>query len=73
MTICVNCRRCLFGEVVGGTMVLNDAGKMVDRWWNELRTKFPNVALDEYVIMPTDDGNHDPDDPGENGIATTWS
>lgn len=33
-------------------MVLNDSGKMVGRWWNELKNKYANVEIDEYVVMP---------------------
>jgi REP element-mobilizing transposase RayT len=33
-------------------MVLNDAGKMVGRWWNELKNKYANIEIDEYVVMP---------------------
>jgi putative transposase len=33
-------------------MVLNDAGKMVGRWWNELKNKYANIVIDEYVVMP---------------------
>jgi len=31
---------------------LNDAGKMVGRWWNELKNKYANIEIDEYVVMP---------------------
>ena len=30
ITICTQNRACLFGEIVDGEMMLNDAGKMVD-------------------------------------------
>ena len=33
-------------------MELNDAGKMIDVWWNKLPNKFPGAVMDEYVIMP---------------------
>jgi REP element-mobilizing transposase RayT len=33
-------------------MVLNDPGKMVEKWWIELPHKFPDITLDTYVIMP---------------------
>jgi REP element-mobilizing transposase RayT len=31
---------------------LNDAGRMVERWWAELPRKFPKVEVDEHVVMP---------------------
>ncbi len=52
VTICVQGRECLLGEIVDGEVVLNDAGGMVDYWWHELANKFPTVELDHYVIMP---------------------
>jgi REP element-mobilizing transposase RayT len=42
----------LFGEVVNGEMILNDAGEMIVRWWLELPNKFPNVNVNIFVVMP---------------------
>ncbi len=33
-------------------MVLNDAGRMVEKWYFELENKYPNIKSREYVIMP---------------------
>ena len=52
ITIVVQDRACLFGEVVEGAMCLNDAGRMVERWWLELNRRFPHVLTDAYVVMP---------------------
>ncbi len=52
MTICTHNRACWFGEIVNGKMVLNDAGRMVEKWYFELKNKFPDISGDEYVIMP---------------------
>ena len=52
ITIVVQDRACLFGEVVDGEMRLNDAGRMVERWWLELNRRFPHVSTDAYVVMP---------------------
>ncbi|MBE0504855.1 MAG: hypothetical protein IBX46_12075 [Desulfuromonadales bacterium] len=52
VTICVQGRECLFGDVTEGTMRLNDAGKMVERVWLGLSARFPHVVLDEFVVMP---------------------
>jgi putative transposase len=52
ITICTQNRECLFGSIVNGKMQLNDAGKMVQNWIKKLPEKFPNVILDEYIIMP---------------------
>ncbi|MEW6571733.1 MAG: transposase [Nitrospirota bacterium] len=52
VTICTKDRECLFGDVVNGEMRLNEAGKMVQKWWYEIATKFRNIELDGSVIMP---------------------
>src|SRR2546426_9828579 len=52
VTICVQNRECLLGDIVDDEMRLNDAGRMVERWWAELGNKFPSVETDEYVVMP---------------------
>ena len=33
-------------------MIWNDMGKMVDDKWRELKIRFSQIELDEYVIMP---------------------
>lgn len=43
---------CFFGETLNGEMHLNAAGLMVGRVWNDLRDRFPGVAMDEYIVMP---------------------
>ncbi len=54
VTICVNNMVCLFGEVVGGTMVLNDAGNMVHDCMEYFANKaFHNITIDDVrTIMP---------------------
>ena len=52
ITICSQNRICRFGEIVTATMILNDAGKMVDDEWLALEDRFPNIVLHEYIIMP---------------------
>jgi len=71
VTVCVNDRKCVFGDVRDGEMVLNDAGEMVDKWWRELTSKHSIVEIDKYKIMPnhihgiiTIVGNDENDDVG---------
>ena len=45
-------RLCLFGNIVNGKMILNDAGRMVEKWYYELENKFPNTRCHEMVVMP---------------------
>ena len=52
VTICVQGRLCLLGEIVGGDMARNDAGRMVEEWWRKLPDKFPIVEIDQYIVMP---------------------
>ncbi|MBI5186508.1 MAG: hypothetical protein HZA01_12400 [Nitrospinae bacterium] len=52
ITICAQNRESLFGKIVDGAMCLNDAGKMVDHLWNELKNKFVNIEIDKYAVMP---------------------
>jgi REP element-mobilizing transposase RayT len=33
-------------------MILNDAGKMVEKWYLELTNKFSDIESGEYVVMP---------------------
>ena len=52
ITICCHNRACLFGEVVDGKMIFNDAGKIAIDCWLEIPNHFPNATLHEYIAMP---------------------
>lgn len=52
VTIDIQNRECLFGEIVDAEMVLNEAGKMIEEQWNALLERFPNIELDVYQVMP---------------------
>lgn len=52
ITICTQNRVNLFGKIVDGKMVLNNAGLMIKKIFNELESYFENTNLNEYVIMP---------------------
>lgn len=52
VTICAQDRACLFGEVVDGVMVLNEAGVMLAEHWTALPQRFPTITLDAFVVMP---------------------
>jgi REP element-mobilizing transposase RayT len=54
VTICTKNRECFFGDVVGGQMVLNEIGKIVETEWLktfEIRPDM-NLELGEFVVMP---------------------
>ncbi len=42
ITICCQDRACLFGEIINGKMILNDAGKMIEKW-------FKTMSTNEYI------------------------
>lgn len=52
VTICVHQRERLLGQVVDGAMGLNLAGEAVRSVWKGLPARFPQVDLDEFVVMP---------------------
>ena len=52
ITICCQDRRCRFGKVVNGEMILSDFGKIAYNEWAALQERFPNFDLDVFQIMP---------------------
>jgi REP element-mobilizing transposase RayT len=52
MTGCTLLRKSLFGEIIDGAMRLSDAGRMVEKWWRELKNKFPTIEIDAFTTMP---------------------
>jgi putative transposase len=39
-------------EYISQAITLNDAGKMIENWYNELENKFPDIKCHEMVVMP---------------------
>ena len=52
VTICTQNRECLFGNIRHNEMVLNQAGEMAGKTWNNLSVKCPGIVIDEYIVMP---------------------
>ena len=52
ITICVQDKECVFGEIVENNMILNITGKIIDYHWRKLPKHFENIELDQYQIMP---------------------
>jgi putative transposase len=52
VTICTQGRECLLGDIADGVMRVNDAGRMINVWWNKLPDKFRVVETDKSIIMP---------------------
>jgi putative transposase len=52
VTICIKNGLCLLGDVIGDEMMLNPAGQMVEAEWLALPSRFPQVELDVFQVMP---------------------
>ncbi|HVA00112.1 MAG TPA: transposase [Terriglobia bacterium] len=52
VTICTRAKKCLFGEIVEGSMILNEAGNLVQRIWHTLPQRFGSLVLDAFQMMP---------------------
>lgn len=52
VTICTKDKEEFFGSIKDRKMILNDIGKMADKFWQEIPKHFPVVNLDIYQIMP---------------------
>jgi len=52
VTICTQNRSHLFGRIVEGDMLLNDAGGMINNTWHEIPGHYPGIELDVMQIMP---------------------
>ncbi len=52
ITICTQNREFLFGEIVDGNMVLNDAGQMIETVWAEMPNYYKGIDIDIFQIMP---------------------
>jgi putative transposase len=52
VTIVTRNRENLFGEIVREEMKLNDMGILVKNEWQRLTSRFHNIKVDEFVVMP---------------------
>jgi putative transposase len=52
ITICCDDRICRFGQIENHEMILNDAGRMIEKEWLNLKNRFLNIQLCEFVVMP---------------------
>ena len=42
----------IFGAIVGDRCELNELGRRVEEYWRGLPSKYPELELDEFVVMP---------------------
>lgn len=52
ITICTQHRECNLGEIINGKMKFTVRGFIVYEFWLKIPHHFPNVELDQFVIMP---------------------
>ena len=52
VTLCAHERECLFGEAGDGRVVMNPHGRIVLEAWLDIPRHYPQVFLDEFVVMP---------------------
>ena len=52
ITICTAQRKCFFGYIENGIMILNDIGKIANEYLLNIPNHFKNALLDEFIVMP---------------------
>ena len=52
VTICTQNRLSVFGRIADGKMILDEPGAIANSEWKKLDQRFPQIELDEYIIMP---------------------
>jgi len=52
VTLCCYQRLSFFGNIVDEKMHLNDTGILAEQCWQAIPVHFPNVELDDWMIMP---------------------
>ncbi|MBN1594621.1 hypothetical protein JW933_01715, partial [candidate division FCPU426 bacterium] len=52
VSLYVQNRKCLFGDIEGDGNTLNDIGLIVQECWYDLPIIYPHVHLDMFVVMP---------------------
>ncbi len=52
VTLCIQNRVCLLGNVVNDQMILNHAGVMIENSWRQVSGDYDEVEIDSWQIMP---------------------
>src|ERR1700690_4035484 len=52
ITVVTHRRARLLGDLANGVVRLSGAGRIVVDCWNSIPNHFPNVELDQFVVMP---------------------
>lgn len=52
ITVCIQNRECLLGEIENEKMILNEYGEIIELTWFDLTNHNTNILLDYFMIMP---------------------
>jgi len=53
VTLCIRNRQIYyFGNINNDKIILNNLGKIINKYWLKIPNHFNNVVLDEYIVMP---------------------
>ncbi|WP_228054878.1 transposase [Kordia antarctica] len=52
VTICTKNRTHFFGQIISGTMILSETGKIANQNWLTIPKQFPYVKLGDHIVMP---------------------
>ncbi len=52
VTICTHQKKHLFGEIINAQMQFNNLGEIVNQEILKIKSHYPNIQIDKYVIMP---------------------
>ncbi|MBI1837293.1 MAG: hypothetical protein HYR91_08520 [Flavobacteriia bacterium] len=52
ITLCIENKQQIFGEIIGGNMILNELGKIAHNEWLNTANVRDNISLHEFIIMP---------------------
>jgi len=52
ITICTYDKKCIFGTITDGQMLLSEFGQIMEDCWKTIPKHFDFVLLDVYSIMP---------------------
>ncbi len=52
ITICIQHKTCLLGEIINQRMLLNDAGRMLHTLWHEIPHYYEGFKVHKFVVMP---------------------
>lgn len=52
VTICCQDRKCVFGDVENGEMILNECGRIASDFLKNASGKYDRIQMHEFVVMP---------------------